>query len=41
MLDSNLAALGVTYDAELDERLAGLAERSAGYWDERAELDWN
>jgi aryl-alcohol dehydrogenase-like predicted oxidoreductase len=41
MLDSNLAALGVTYDAELDERLAGLAEPSAGYWDERAELDWN
>ena len=41
MLDSNLAALEVTYDAELDERLAGLAEPSAGYWDERAELDWN
>jgi aryl-alcohol dehydrogenase-like predicted oxidoreductase len=41
MLDSNLAALAVTYDAELDERLAGLAEPSAGYWDERAELDWN
>ena len=41
MLDSNLAALEVTYDAELDERLAGLAEPSADYWDERAELDWN
>jgi aryl-alcohol dehydrogenase-like predicted oxidoreductase len=41
MLDSNLAALEVTYDAELDERLAGLAERSAGYWRERAALDWN
>jgi len=41
MLDSNLAALELTYDAELDERLAGLAEPSANYWDERAELDWN
>ena len=31
----------VTYDAELDERLAGLAEPSADYWGERAALDWN
>ena len=41
MLDSNLAALEVDVDAELDERLAGLAEPSAGYWAERAALDWN
>ncbi len=41
MLDSNLAALEVTYDAELDERLAGFAEPSADYWGERAALDWN
>jgi aryl-alcohol dehydrogenase-like predicted oxidoreductase len=41
MLDSNLAALDVKYDAELDERLAGLREPAAGYWAERADLDWN
>ena len=41
MLDGNLAALAVTYDGELDDRLAGLGEPSAGYWAERAELDWN
>ena len=41
MLDSNLAALEVTYDAELDKRLAGLAEPSADYWSERASLAWN
>jgi aryl-alcohol dehydrogenase-like predicted oxidoreductase len=41
MLDSNLAAREVTYDAQLDERLAGLAEPSDAYWSERAALDWN
>ena len=41
MLDSNLAALEVTYDAELDKRLAGLAEPSADYWSERGSLAWN
>jgi aryl-alcohol dehydrogenase-like predicted oxidoreductase len=41
MLDGNLAALSVVFDAELDERLAGLAEPSAGYWAERSGLDWN
>jgi aryl-alcohol dehydrogenase-like predicted oxidoreductase len=41
MLDSNLAALEVTYDGELDERLAGLLEPSTDYWAERAALDWN
>ena len=34
-------ALAVTYDAGLDERLAGLAEPPADYWAERAGLDWN
>jgi aryl-alcohol dehydrogenase-like predicted oxidoreductase len=41
MLDSNLAALAVTYDAGLEERLAGLTEPPADYWAERAGLDWN
>ena len=40
-LRSNLAALDVTWDAELDERLAELAEPADGYWERRAELAWN
>jgi aryl-alcohol dehydrogenase-like predicted oxidoreductase len=40
-LRSNLAALDVTWGADLDERLAVLAEPAAEYWDRRAELPWN
>ena len=40
-LRSNLAALDVTWVAELDERLAELAEPADAYWERRAELAWN
>ena len=40
MLESNLAALDVAYDAEIDARLAGLAEPPEGYWAARGELSW-
>ena len=40
-LRSNLAALDVAWDAELDERVAGLAEPAEAYWERRAELAWN
>jgi aryl-alcohol dehydrogenase-like predicted oxidoreductase len=40
-LHSNLAALEVLWDAELEERLAGLAEPPEDYWERRAELAWN
>jgi aryl-alcohol dehydrogenase-like predicted oxidoreductase len=40
-LGSNLAALDVTWDAQLDERLAELAEPADAYWERRAELAWN
>ena len=40
-LRSNLAALDVAWDAELEERLAGLAEPAEAYWERRAELAWN
>ena len=40
-LRSNLAALDVAWDAELDERLAGLAEPAEAYWERRGELAWN
>jgi aryl-alcohol dehydrogenase-like predicted oxidoreductase len=40
MLDSNLAARTVTVDAELEERLAGLAEPADAYWATRSELAW-
>jgi aryl-alcohol dehydrogenase-like predicted oxidoreductase len=40
-LQSNLAAIGVSYDAEAAEALAGLAEPPAHYWRTRAELAWN
>jgi aryl-alcohol dehydrogenase-like predicted oxidoreductase len=40
-LGSNLAALELDYDAELDCRLATLAEEPAAYWSARAALPWN
>ena len=40
-LRSNLAALDVEYDDELDRRLAALAEEPAQYWSTRAALPWN
>lgn len=40
-LGSNLAALDVEYDDELDERLASLAEEPERYWSTRAGLPWN
>jgi aryl-alcohol dehydrogenase-like predicted oxidoreductase len=38
---TNLAALEVRWDAELDERLAELAEPADEYWERRSELPWN
>ena len=40
-LRSNLAALDVDYDDELDRRLAPLAEEPHRYWRTRAALPWN
>jgi aryl-alcohol dehydrogenase-like predicted oxidoreductase len=40
-LRSNLGALDVTWDAELDERLAALAEPADVYWERRSRLPWN
>jgi aryl-alcohol dehydrogenase-like predicted oxidoreductase len=40
-LRSNLAALDVAWDDELDERLAPLAEPAEEYWERRAALAWN
>jgi aryl-alcohol dehydrogenase-like predicted oxidoreductase len=40
-LQSNLAALDVEWDEELDRRLAPLAEEPAQYWETRAALPWN
>jgi aryl-alcohol dehydrogenase-like predicted oxidoreductase len=40
-LRSNLAALDVQWDAELDERLAVLAEPAEEYWERRSRLPWN
>jgi aryl-alcohol dehydrogenase-like predicted oxidoreductase len=40
-LESNLEARTVTWDAELDGRLAGLVEQPAAYWEARADLPWN
>jgi aryl-alcohol dehydrogenase-like predicted oxidoreductase len=39
-LESNLSALDVTWDDELEQRLAGVAREPAAYWAERAELPW-
>jgi aryl-alcohol dehydrogenase-like predicted oxidoreductase len=38
---SNLGALDVAWDAELEERLARLAEPADEYWDRRSRLAWN
>ena len=38
---SNLAALDAAWDAELEERLAELAEPAEAYWERRADLAWN
>ena len=40
MLESNLEALTVSVDAELQDRLAGLAEPADEYWERRSQLDW-
>ena len=40
-LRSNLAALDLDYDDELDRRLAPLVEEPRRYWATRAELPWN
>jgi aryl-alcohol dehydrogenase-like predicted oxidoreductase len=40
-LQSNLAALEVDWDEELDRRLAPLVEEPAKYWTTRAALPWN
>ena len=39
-LQSNLAALDLRWDDELEQRLAGLVEEPAAYWAARAELPW-
>jgi aryl-alcohol dehydrogenase-like predicted oxidoreductase len=40
-LASNLAARALTWDDELERRLADLAEDPAAYWAARSELAWN
>jgi aryl-alcohol dehydrogenase-like predicted oxidoreductase len=40
-LESNLGALAVVWDDELERRLAGLAEEPEAYWETRSELAWN
>jgi aryl-alcohol dehydrogenase-like predicted oxidoreductase len=40
-LHSNLAALGLAWDARADEELAALVEPAEEYWERRAELAWN
>jgi aryl-alcohol dehydrogenase-like predicted oxidoreductase len=40
-LQSNLTALDVEYDEELDARLAVLAEDRESYWSARSALPWN
>ena len=39
-LRSNLSALEMAYDEELDERLLPLREERERYWSERANLPW-
>jgi aryl-alcohol dehydrogenase-like predicted oxidoreductase len=41
MLESNLGALEIEYDDELDAHLAELVEEPGRYWAERARLPWN
>jgi aryl-alcohol dehydrogenase-like predicted oxidoreductase len=40
-LRSNLAALDIKWDAELDERLGQLAEPADHYWEHRSQMPWN
>lgn len=40
-LHSNLGALSVAYDSELERQLDGLAESPQAYWETRARLPWN
>ena len=40
-LESNLAALEVAWDDDLEGELSGLVEEPAAYWATRAELPWN
>jgi aryl-alcohol dehydrogenase-like predicted oxidoreductase len=40
-LESNLDAVGVTWDDELEAALAGLAEPPGAYWEARSRLAWN
>jgi aryl-alcohol dehydrogenase-like predicted oxidoreductase len=40
-LEANLRAREVAWDAELDDRLAGLVEPPDAYWAARGELAWN
>jgi hypothetical protein len=40
-LESNLRARELPWDAELEQRLAGLAEDPSEYWARRSELPWN
>jgi aryl-alcohol dehydrogenase-like predicted oxidoreductase len=40
-LRSNMGALDAAWDAELEQRLAELAEPAEAYWERRAELAWN
>jgi aryl-alcohol dehydrogenase-like predicted oxidoreductase len=40
-LQSNLVALDVAYDADVDRLLAPLTEEPAHYWSTRAQLPWN
>jgi aryl-alcohol dehydrogenase-like predicted oxidoreductase len=41
MLRSNLAALELEFDPELEQRLAGIRESPRAYWDRRSVLPWN
>jgi aryl-alcohol dehydrogenase-like predicted oxidoreductase len=40
MLDSNLSALGVRWDGELERRLSSLREQPGRYWARRVALPW-
>ena len=41
MLLSNLAALDVPFDEEIEARLAGVVESPDAYWERRSALPWN
>jgi aryl-alcohol dehydrogenase-like predicted oxidoreductase len=40
-LEANLRATAVTWDAELEQQLAGLVEEPGAYWATRSALAWN